>query len=411
MNLIIYNLVGYIIFGTGNADTGRHPYFPVSENSEVFVADGDHIGLKCVPEGNPKPQVTWHLPGNLTINSPVVKSHVSFHYENVELEIQNMVRELHGSYVCLAHNSIGTSSYTYIVKYGRITSKAPVLITTPPIIPMRIKPDVFLKYTEHNVTEGDSILAIPCAADGIPNPKITWSAIGSNMPSNAIQYQQFLIIRNIRLDDSRYYLCTATNSEGHASKPVHIIVHPKPHVKPTVTLPPSLQGTYGTTITLTCNVTGYPTPTIKWYFNGKSLSTKTNKYEIQNATLAEMGAYTCEATNDAGTSRTDAVFIVHGTAPSLTTTPPQSVMATPNNPPSFTCRASGDPTPTITWEFKPFVGTTSSTYHAKLSPDHTTLTLPNITKSGLVTCTASNPFGRVQASSSVIYTPAVSMVG
>ncbi|XP_052085274.1 cell adhesion molecule DSCAML1-like [Mytilus californianus] len=231
------------------------------------------------------------------------------------------------------------------------------------------------------------------------------------MPSNAIQYRQFLIIRNIRLDDSRYYLCTATNTEGKASKPVHIIVLPKPHVKPTVALPPSLQGKYGTTITLTCNVTGYPTPTIKWYFNGKALSTKANKHEIQNATLAEMGAYTCEATNDVGISRTDAVFIVHGTAPSLTTTPPQSVMATPNNPPSFTCRASGDPIPTITWEFKPFVGTTSSTYQAELSADHSTLTLPNITKSGLVTCTASNPFGRVQASSSVIYIPATSMVG
>lgn len=50
------------------SDTGRHPYFPVSEKSEVLVADGDHIGLKCVPEGNPKPQVTWHLPGNLTRN-------------------------------------------------------------------------------------------------------------------------------------------------------------------------------------------------------------------------------------------------------------------------------------------------------------------------------------------------------
>lgn len=69
-------------------------------------------------------------------------------------------------------------SFVTVEFFFTVTSKAPVSITTPPVIPMRIKPDVFLKYTEQNVTEGDSILAIPCAANGIPNPKITWSAIG-----------------------------------------------------------------------------------------------------------------------------------------------------------------------------------------------------------------------------------------
>lgn len=81
INLELKKIFNYILFNRKSkqkfknsklilfiSDTGIHPYFPVSENSEVFVADGDHIGLKCVPEGNPKPQVTWHLPGNLTRN-------------------------------------------------------------------------------------------------------------------------------------------------------------------------------------------------------------------------------------------------------------------------------------------------------------------------------------------------------
>ena len=44
------------------------PFFPITENGEVIVQNGGHVGLKCVPEGNPKPTITWHLPANLTSN-------------------------------------------------------------------------------------------------------------------------------------------------------------------------------------------------------------------------------------------------------------------------------------------------------------------------------------------------------
>lgn len=51
------------------------PYFPVTENSEVFVKDGDHVGLKCIPEGDPKPTVTWHTPKNIDPNVSRLFSH------------------------------------------------------------------------------------------------------------------------------------------------------------------------------------------------------------------------------------------------------------------------------------------------------------------------------------------------
>jgi len=51
-----------------------------------------------------------------------------------------------------------------------------------------------------------------------------------------------------------------------------------------------------------------------------------------------------------------------------------------------------------------FVGTAGNVTK-QLSADHTRLTLPNIKQSGVVTCMAANPFGQVQASSSVIYIP------
>ena len=43
-----------------------------------------------------------------------------------------------------------------------------------------VKPDVFLE-PQINVTEGRETLAIPCAADGIPSPTITWSVAQVNI--------------------------------------------------------------------------------------------------------------------------------------------------------------------------------------------------------------------------------------
>ena len=44
---------------------------------------------------------------------------MKYHYDNVELEIENMTSGLLGTYVCLATNTDGTASLTYIVKYGQ----------------------------------------------------------------------------------------------------------------------------------------------------------------------------------------------------------------------------------------------------------------------------------------------------
>ena len=41
------------------------PYFPVKYESQILVRDGDHIGLSCIPDGDPKPTVTWTVPKHM----------------------------------------------------------------------------------------------------------------------------------------------------------------------------------------------------------------------------------------------------------------------------------------------------------------------------------------------------------
>ena len=47
------------------SDADLKPFFPITDTSEITVEKGGHAGLKCIPEGTPKPNVTWVLPQNL----------------------------------------------------------------------------------------------------------------------------------------------------------------------------------------------------------------------------------------------------------------------------------------------------------------------------------------------------------
>lgn len=47
-----------------------------------------------------------------------------------------------------------------------------------------------------------------------------------------------------------------------------ILVKPttaRPHVKPSINAPQVMEVTYGTPVTLTCNATGFPEPSITWH--------------------------------------------------------------------------------------------------------------------------------------------------
>jgi hypothetical protein len=44
------------------------------------------------------------------------------------------------------------------------------------------------------------------------------------MPSNIQQYKNYIILHNVGFQDSRYYICTATNAAGSTIKAIHVVV-------------------------------------------------------------------------------------------------------------------------------------------------------------------------------------------
>lgn len=70
-------------------------------------------------------------------------------------------------------------------------------------------------------------------------------------------------------------------------------------------------------ITLTCIISGVPTPNITWFKNGTEITStqityenKISKYIIENTTEETSAKYTCKATNEVGSTETTCFVIV-----------------------------------------------------------------------------------------------------
>ncbi|VDI54334.1 Hypothetical predicted protein [Mytilus galloprovincialis] len=87
-----------------------------------------------------------------------------------------------------------------------------------------IKPNIILPETKF-VHEGLSSLTIPCYAEGIPVPTITWESLDKpSLQNNTKQLAHFLIFKNVSTIDGGHYMCTAKNKVGTDIKVVQIIV-------------------------------------------------------------------------------------------------------------------------------------------------------------------------------------------
>ncbi|CAG2219381.1 PLG [Mytilus edulis] len=251
--------------------------------------------------------------------------------------------------------------------------------------------------------EGTPLAEISCFAEGIPPPDIKWRAVNANLQGNTKQIAHYLIIQNVTVADGGYYMCIATNRVGTDIKAVHIHVIAKHtlHVAPVITAPSEVTVFYYTEAKLVCNVTGYPTPAVKWLYNHEEYNATGNTLIISTVTNATIGLYTCIATNDAGTSQANIILKFTYDAPTIVSPPLPSISQSGESH-NYTCLSTGHPLPIITWKFNSFFHQSSNLPRHVKFVNGTILQLINIQESGLLSCTATNEFGTESASAHVI---------
>ncbi|XP_052825204.1 twitchin isoform X2 [Octopus bimaculoides] len=172
------------------------------------------------------------------------------------------------------------------------------------------------------LNEGDK-LTLKCTVESSEEPDIEWSINDRIIKSNVASQTYSNGVCTLQLpellpSDSGKYVCKATNSAGESSTSatVHVKVIEKPAITeignpPCVTKPlTGLVVKDGDAVSLICEITGMPKPSITWLHGGNKIenseefayenSDDTYKLIIAEVFPEDAGIYSCEASNEAG---------------------------------------------------------------------------------------------------------------
>ncbi|KFO28580.1 Hemicentin-1 [Fukomys damarensis] len=345
--------------------------------SEVDVIVNNPILLPCEATGTPSPFISWQKEGINVITSG--KSHAAL--PSGSLQISRAAREDAGTYTCVAQNSAGTA-----LGKIKLTVQAPPVINTHP--------------KEYAVAV-DKPIMLPCEADGLPPPDITWHKDGHVIMESIRQRilnSGALQIAFAQPDDTGQYTCVAANVAGSSSISTKLIVHIPPRIR-------STEAHYAvnenTQAVLPCVADGIPTPAINWKKNNVLLTNLLGKYTaepygeliLENVVLEDSGTYTCIANNAAGED-THTVSLTVNVLPTFTELP-GDVSLNKGEQLRLSCKATGIPLPKLTWTFNNNI----IPAHFDSVSGHSELVIEKVSKvdSGTYVCTAENSVGFVKA--------------
>ncbi|XP_076082119.1 neuronal cell adhesion molecule-like [Mytilus galloprovincialis] len=274
-----------------------------------------------------------------------------------------------------------------------------------------VRPTVILIRSK-TVDEG-TLVEIPCFAEGVPNPFVTWDTVDGKLHADTKQIGHYLVIENVTKADAGYYMCTAINRAGTDIKAVQIQVIRTParqHTLPVILAPAMVNVDYYTDAKLVCNITGFPTPDVKWLYNQIPQASNGDTLIVPRVTNATTGLYSCIATNDAGTSQ--AIIMLKATYdPPKIVSPPLPSISVAGESHNFTCRATGHPIPVISWNFDSFSRLPSGLPRHVTFDNGIVLKLVNMQESGVLRCTAENEFGSDTKSAHVIVKHSTAVIG
>uniref|UniRef100_A0AAY5EF08 Ig-like domain-containing protein n=1 Tax=Electrophorus electricus TaxID=8005 RepID=A0AAY5EF08_ELEEL len=216
---------------------------------------------------------------------------------------------------------------------------------------------------QKRVTNGDNFL-VDCVASGLPDPEVSWSLPDGTVINNALQsddsgtrsrrYTIFgngtLLLQQMGENDEGDYTCYAKNTLGEDAMKVSVEV-----------IPNSPQISSKDHMSLWCDATGEPVPTIIWISpNNEIITSSSVKYQILNdgtliikkVTLADQGKYACVARNSAGDDIKNVNLQVEVREPHINGKRGQTaskILAVSYQTLLLHCTAEGMPEPQVTW--------------------------------------------------------------
>uniref|UniRef100_A0A5F8H3B1 DS cell adhesion molecule like 1 n=1 Tax=Monodelphis domestica TaxID=13616 RepID=A0A5F8H3B1_MONDO len=275
--------------------------------------------------------------------------------------------------------------------------------------PAESTPTILDSFHSREVRAGQTV-ELPCTASGYPAPAIRWLKDGRPLPTDSRWTKRItgLTISDLRAEDSGTYICEVTNTFGSAEATGTLTVIDPLHVTLT---PKQLKTGIGSTVILSCALTGPPELTIRWYRNtelvvpDETISIRGLSNEtllITSAQKSHSGAYQCFATRKAQTAQDFAIIVLEDGTPRIISSFSEKVV-NPGEQFSLMCAAKGAPPPTVTWALddEPIQRdgghrTNQYTMSDGTTISHMNVTAPQIRDGGVYRCAARNSVGSAE---------------
>ncbi|XP_045930679.1 roundabout homolog 1 isoform X5 [Micropterus dolomieu] len=359
--------------------------------ADVIVAAGEPAVLECQPpRGHPEPTISWKKDG---INIDDRDERITI--RGGKLMITNARKSDAGKYVCVGTNMVGE----------RESEIAELTVLERPS---------FVRRPGSQVVLVDQSVEFRCEARGDPVPTVRWRKDDGDLPKGRYEIREdhTLKIRRLTSADVGSYTCVAENMVGKAEASATLTVHVV-SVPPAFVVKPRNQVVgVGRTVTFQCEATGNPQPAIFWQREGSqnllfsyqppqpssrfSVS-QTGDLTITDAERADMGYYSCQALNIAGSVITKALLevtdVVSDRPPPVIRQGPTNQTVAVDGTVVLNCVASGNPTPTILWRKDGVLVSTHDSRVKQLDTGALQIRYAKLGDTGTYTCIASTPSG------------------
>nr|XP_029536991.1 neural cell adhesion molecule 1-like isoform X13 [Oncorhynchus nerka] len=259
--------------------------------------EGDNAYIVCDVISSPPPTIIWKHKGAKIQMEKDVRFKI---LPNNHLQIRGIKKTDEGSYTC----------------EGRLMARGEIDLKIIRVI-VNVLPTIRVWQSEVNATAGVGQSAmLTCAADGYPEPMVTWARAGVLLESGD-KYSfnkdgsEMTIMEVAKLDEGEY-TCIAKNKAGESEQEVSLRVFVKPKI--TFLLNQSTSE-MAEQVTLTCEASGDPTPTINWSFGLRPFTegeqsldgnvvvrsdARVSSLTLKYAKFTDAGQYLCSARNAIG---------------------------------------------------------------------------------------------------------------
>ncbi|XP_054462585.1 neural cell adhesion molecule 1b isoform X2 [Anoplopoma fimbria] len=208
--------------------------------------EGDNAILVCDVISSPSPTVFWKYKGAKIQMEKDVRFKV---LSNNHLQIRGIKKTDEGSYTC----------------EGRLMARGEIDLRVIKVV-VNVLPTIRVWQSEVNATaDVEQPAMLTCAVDGYPEPMVTWTR--NEVVLEAGEKYSFnddgseMTLMDVTKLDEGEYTCIAKNKAGEAEQELSLRVFVKPKITYIVNQSTSEMEEQ---VTLTCEASGDPTPTISW---------------------------------------------------------------------------------------------------------------------------------------------------